>query len=37
RGLAHKPFNPASEQHQQFLTDLEKKITSLKNNYNISF
>jgi len=37
KGLSHKPFNPASKQHQQFLTDLEKKITSLKKNYNITF
>lgn len=37
KGLAHKAFNPESKQHQQFLTDLEKKITSLKNNYNITF
>ncbi|WP_299526892.1 GSCFA domain-containing protein [uncultured Lutibacter sp.] len=37
RGLAHKPFNPNSEQHQQFLTDLQKKITSITNNTNISF
>jgi len=37
RGLAHKPFNPNSEQHQQFLVALQQNITSLKNNYNISF
>lgn len=37
KGLAHKPFNSNSEQHQQFLTDLQKKITSLKNNFNITF
>ncbi|MFK5959041.1 MAG: GSCFA domain-containing protein [Lutibacter sp.] len=37
KGLAHKPFNPTSEQHQQFLKDLDKKITSLKNIYNITF
>jgi lysophospholipase L1-like esterase len=37
KGLAHKPFNPKSEQHQQFLINLQKQITSLKNNYNISF
>ncbi|MDP2067421.1 MAG: GSCFA domain-containing protein [Lutibacter sp.] len=37
KGLAHKPFNSNSEQHQQFLTDLQKKITLLKNNFNIAF
>jgi hypothetical protein len=37
KGLAHKPFNPKSQQHQQFLLDLEQKITSLKNNYSIHF
>jgi len=37
KGLAHKPFNSNSEQHKQFLTDLQQKITSLKSNYNILF
>lgn len=37
RGLAHKPFNPTSEQHQQFLVHLKQQIASLKNNYDISF
>ena len=37
KGLAHRPFNPNSEQHTQFLSDLQKKITLLKNNFNISF
>ncbi|PKP13349.1 MAG: GSCFA domain-containing protein [Bacteroidetes bacterium HGW-Bacteroidetes-3] len=37
KGLAHKPFNENSEQHQQFLKDLQQKITSLKNNFNIAF
>ena len=37
KGLAHKPFNSNSEQHKIFLTDLQQKITSIKNNYNISF
>jgi len=37
KGLAHKPFNPNSEQHKKFLADLQQKITSLKNNYNITF
>jgi len=30
KGLAHKPFNEHSEQHQQFLKNLEKKIISLQ-------
>ena len=37
KGLAHKPFNPNSEQHQQFLIDLQQKITTLKNKYFINF
>ncbi|WP_457618686.1 GSCFA domain-containing protein [Lutibacter sp.] len=37
KGLAHKPFNPTSEQHQQFLVHLKQQIASLKNNYDISF
>tara|TARA_R110001583_G_scaffold63230_2_gene185341 strand:- start:6885 stop:7832 length:948 start_codon:yes stop_codon:yes gene_type:complete len=37
KGLEHRPFNPTSEQHQKFLTDLHTKITFLKNNFNISF
>lgn len=37
KGLAHKPFNPTSEQHQQFLVDLKQQITSLKNNHTITF
>lgn len=35
KGLAHKPFNSDSEQHQQFLTDLQKKILSLENRFGI--
>ena len=30
RGLAHKPFNPNSEQHQKFLVALQEKITLLQ-------
>ncbi|WP_372765732.1 GSCFA domain-containing protein [Lutibacter sp.] len=37
KGLAHKPFNPNSEQHLKFLLDLNQKIQVLKNNYNIKF
>ncbi|AMC10982.1 GSCFA domain-containing protein [Lutibacter profundi] len=37
KGLGHKPFNPTSKQHQQFLVHLKQQITSLKNNYNITF
>ncbi len=37
KGLAHKPFNSNSEQHQIFLMDLQKKITSLKSNLSIEF
>jgi hypothetical protein len=37
KGLAHKPFNPKSKQHKQFLLDLDQKITSLKNRYSINF
>jgi hypothetical protein len=37
KGLAHKPFNPDSEQHQQFLQDLNQKISDLKKKYPIKF
>lgn len=37
KGLAHKPFNPSSEQHQSFLKDLKLKISSLKKQHNITF
>lgn len=36
KGLAHKPFNPTSEQHQLFLKKLNQKIHLLKEEYNIS-
>ena len=29
-GLAHRPFNPESESHGLFLTELQKKITTLQ-------
>jgi lysophospholipase L1-like esterase len=38
KGLAHKPFNPTSEQHQQFLKNLRSKIASIqKENPSILF
>lgn len=33
KGLAHKPFNPDSEAHKNFLKDLEFKINHLKEDY----
>jgi lysophospholipase L1-like esterase len=33
KGLAHKPFNPNSEQHQQFLITLQEKINILQNKF----
>ena len=35
KGLAHRPFNKNSKQHQEFLNDLEEKIKNLKTLYNI--
>lgn len=37
KGMAHKPFNENSEQHQQFLEQLQLKIIALKNQHNITF
>ncbi|MDO9136195.1 MAG: GSCFA domain-containing protein, partial [Lutibacter sp.] len=37
KGLAHKPFNSNSEQHQKFLADLQQKIQSLENKQRIKF
>lgn len=37
KGLAHKPFNPDSEQHKAFLQTLQSKIHLLKQDFNISF
>jgi hypothetical protein len=37
KGLAHKTFNPDSEQHQRFLADLQQKIQSLENKQRIKF
>lgn len=33
QGLAHRPFNPESKQHRQFLGKLENRIISLKKEY----
>lgn len=33
RALAHKPFNPNSESHQQFLKNLQSKIDSLQQRF----
>ncbi len=37
RGLAHRPFNPASEQHKNFLSSLKEKKERLFKNHQISF
>ncbi len=37
KGLAHKPFNPNSEQHKIFLADLEQKILVLEKKTGIQF
>ncbi|SDW38086.1 GSCFA family protein [Lutibacter oricola] len=37
KGLAHKPFNTSSKQHQLFLEKLEQKIDNLKNQHQIIF
>ena len=37
KGLAHRPFNEVSEQHQQFLENLHLKINALKTQHNITF
>lgn len=33
KGIAHKPFNPESEQHKKFLSDLEKKKDKIKGKF----
>ncbi len=33
KGLAHKPFNPTSEAHQQFTAKLHQKIAQLQQQY----
>ncbi|MCF6181299.1 GSCFA domain-containing protein [Lutibacter sp.] len=33
KGLAHKPFNPSSKQHQQFLKNLKDKIKVIQKQY----
>ena len=37
KGLAHKPFNESSKQHQLFLKKLQQKISQIKEKRNISF
>jgi len=37
KGLAHKPFNPTSVQHQAFLKNLQQKIEGLQLSYGITF
>ncbi len=37
KGLAHKPFNKNSKQHQEFLKDLAQKKLDLEKKYNIRF
>jgi hypothetical protein len=37
KGLLHRPFNPNSEQHKQFLETLQQRITTLKKTQNIQF
>jgi hypothetical protein len=32
-GINHRPFNPKSEEHQQFLEDLQVKVKSLQKKY----
>lgn len=33
KGLAHKPFNPTSKQHQEFLKSIEQKIDAVSKKY----
>lgn len=35
--LTHIPFNPNSEQHQQFLKNTQQKINALQNKYSFTF
>ena len=37
RGLAHKPFNPDSEEYKKFTQTIQLKIHKLKQDFNISF
>lgn len=37
KGLAHKPFNPLSKEHQKFKLNLQQKMASLKKDYHILF
>lgn len=33
KGLSHRPFNPESESHQQFLSKLQDKIAKLQKQF----
>jgi len=33
KGIHHRPFNPKSKQHQQFLQDLQKRISRVKEQF----
>jgi hypothetical protein len=33
RDLSHRPFNPESESHQKFQTQLENKINKIKSKF----
>ena len=37
KGLSHRPFNSASEKHQQFLENLQQKRDVLQSEHNITF
>lgn len=37
KGLAHKPFNPDSEEYKKFTQALQSKMHKLKQDFNISF
>ena len=37
KGLSHRPFNKTSEQHQQFIKNLQTKMAHLKMHHNIVF
>jgi hypothetical protein len=33
KALSHRPFNPGTEQHQQFLSSVNDRITTLKQKF----
>ena len=37
KAFEHKPFNPTSQQHQEFLEKVQTKIQNLKEKFNIEF